>query len=737
MNPQMIFVFPPAASHLGENISSRFDFCLGGAYIISYLLEKGFRAQPFLAKNPVGITACAVAISRENPKVVGFTVYDANYCLCLLIAQAVKQINPAIIIVFGGPTPSVQAETILKNNSYVDICARHEGEETCFQLLTLLDSLNYNLKRAGDFLDSIKGISFRREELIIENPGREILTVNKDCLDFLDKYPSPYLSGILTSAGLGILTARGCDRHCIYCNCAIIAKRIIVRHSIQRVLDELIYIEKRFSATHKENVAIYDDTFTMDRNRALEICRKIIENKLKLSLVCITRCDTVDEELLDTMKETGFTSIGFSLESSVPHILRKIGKVQPPYTKNDENFLKEREFIEKFRKYTSYAKKIGIKNVFVSIIVGLPGESPEEGQQTVNFVRSLDKDIDYYAHNFFKVYPGTPIFYNHRKYGIKLEQEDNQIHYKTIHAYDTGKIHPAPKSNLEKDNIKKDKLNMKTLALSIPLHSSLKCFNKIVLCTDSINKELVFWLQSCLAVNGPVLHIYSNFEQAKEFHQRDEYSLRKYLSPSTFHMVYYRKEGENGVQLLIPLRIHKFGNPCGITIDLRDTKTGLISSSNELNPLHSLCMDEDMEDVLQLHSLLVDLTEKKKKGIEWWTHKLYPYFSGMCRWRKSCANCRILDTAIIDSNNNIKTCWKGMPVGKVGMPFQEIVKNLNELSLIKETERDCFHCDRQSACTKCIFPAPLSDERYCALKQGSDTGDTAELMQAFNFFKVL
>lgn len=737
MNPDIIFVFPPAALFSEEHVSAHFNMCLGSAYIISYLVQNGFIARAFLTNAPVNVGECAAQLLSEKPKVVGFTVYDMNYCLCQLIAHALKELDPNIIILFGGPTASVQAETILRNNDFVDICVRHEGEETCLELLSIMDNVNFDLKKALVFFETVKGITYRAAEHILKNPGRNTFLENGKVPGFLDNYPSPYLSGILDSAKPGIITARGCNQHCTYCNCAMMSKRLIATHSIDRVIEELDYISRKFEPGNVDNVVLYDDAFTLLPDRALEICKKIIENKIKITLGCITRCDKLNEELLTAMKEAGFRSIGFSLESAVPHILRKIGKVQHPDTKTDDNFEKEKEFIRKFKKYTSYAKKIGIEFVFTSIIIGLPGETLEEGRQTVNFIRSLEEKIDYYAHNVFKIYPGTPIYYNYVNHGIKLLKYDNQIHTKTVHNYDILKVPLAPKSHLEINSFAQDRVNMKTLALSPSKKSNLNYFNKIILRADVITRELISWLQKYLAVNGPLIQIYSNFDRAGQHHEDNEHTLKNNISPTTSYVSYYQTRKKDGVITLTPFRAHVPGKQCGLTIDIVNTKPGLSSSPPGVNPLQSICIDREREDALQLHHLLVSLSNKNNLVNDLVYSPVYPYFGSLCRWGKRSANCTTLETVIVDPDNNVKTCWNENSIGKVGMPFPDIVENLRSIRRTTENRRGCKNCNKRLVCVKCIFPGPLPGNEYCDLKRNFKTEETTESLRAFDFFKEL
>lgn len=731
----IIFVYPPFMMLWDAKAGRHFDWCLGSAYCISYLVQNGFRAEPFLTNEPVNVSEGVKQILAKNPKVVGFTVYDSNYRSSQLIARSLKKAAPGIIIVFGGPTPSVQSKPILKMNDFVDICVRHEGEETCLELLSLLDNVNFRMKKASGFLDKIKGITYRLDNVIRENPARDILLASRKVRNFLDKYPSPYLSGLLDSSKLGIITARGCNRNCTYCNCAIISKRIISTHSTDRVIEELDYISKKIGPAGLVN--IFDDAFTLLPGRALEICNKIIENKIKLPFSCTTRYDRVNEELLEKMKEAGFKTISFSLESAVPRLLRIIGKVRSPNTAVDPNFEKEKEFIEKFKKYTTYAKKIGIQAVNASIMIGLPTETQEEGQQTIDMIRSLGNCLNSYSHNIFQILPGTPVFFNHEELGMKLVKFDNQVHYRTIHPYDTGSIKPAPGSHLEEVAANQDRFCTRSLALCTSNKSAAGFFSIVILWADIISEDLVYWLQENLAVSGTLIQVYSNLDSVRRHHEDNQDKLYKYIAPTLFHPVFYQTAAKNGAITLNPSRMKVYDKQLGIRIKLVNTKNGLRYPGSPIDPLQTICIEKEKEDVLQLYRFLAHLADKDNAAEDLFNGPFIPYISGLCRWGKKTPNCQSLETVIVDSQNNVKTCWHGSPIGRVGMAFSELWENLQGMGQAVENERDCRICKKQHQCTGCLFPHPLLASEYCDLKKNGDTVESAELISTFDSFKEL
>ena len=692
--------------------------CLGGAYILSYLVRSGLSARYFLSGKPVSVGECAARLAAMKPGSVGFTVDRSNYRFCRLIAAALKKAAPGTVIIFGGVIPSLYPGMTLTNNVFVDICSRNESEETCLQLISRLDDANFDMKRAS--LEKVKGITYRIGADIFTTPDRNVILENSRVPGFLDKYPSPYLEGIADSPGMGIITARGCDRHCAFCICPVMSKGVVATHSIDRVIAELDVISTCMVRDKTPVIDIFDDTFTLLPGRALEICRRIMENKIKLPLACTTRCDRVDEELLAAMKEAGFKAIEFSLESAVPRLLRKIGKVRHPDTKEDPGFEKEREFVDKFKKYVVHAKKIGIENVYASIMTGLPTETPAEGRQTVNLLRSLGGRIDYYGHNVFRAYPGTPIFSHGEDCGPPP-------------SYDTGGVPLAPRSNVEIDGISRDKGSLKSLAFLLSLsnkenfRADRPYFNTVILLSDTVTKELILWLQENLALNGSLIQVYTSFEKAKQHYHLNEETFIAHGVPTNYRTGYYREYKDNGVITLMPFRTYLYEKQCGIPIDLVETGTGLSCSS-----FRSICIDKEKEDVLALHRCLTGLSFD-----HFFDTPVYPYMSSLCRWEKTLPNCRVLETVVVDAQNNVKTCWNGPPVGKVGMPLKEIMKNLKDMHREMDEKRGCAGCNKKSQCARCIFPQPLSVEEYCGLKKEFNTEEPAALIRTLDFIKEL
>jgi radical SAM superfamily enzyme YgiQ (UPF0313 family) len=733
-----MFVFPPAPSTL-KGAPTHFRMSLGSAYIIAYLQQHGYRCGQLEPDRVLSIPEAVNLVLARNPRIVGFTVYHPNFSACRLMALRIKAARPDIIIIFGGATPTVQAREVLRACPAVDICVVNAGEDTALEILSTLDDYDYRLDKAP--LDKIHGIVFRDEENYIQTPRRKPAPQWENKPDPLDKYPSPYLAGIVKSTIMGTVSARGCVNFCVFCNCTALCRRRVLTHSTDRLVQELDYIARRLYTSDINVVDIMDDAFTLFPERVMEICNKIIENKIKLPLVCITRCDYVNEEILDKLREAGFKSIGFSLESAVPRVLRMSGKLQPPRILPNDNFEKERDFLERFKKYTVYAKKIGFETVYSSIILGLPTETPEEGRETIRFIESMQNELDFYAHNSLKIFPGTPLFYSHKKYGYRLKPLGNGIHFRTVHPYDTTRIEapPKPLSTSQQFSIDKDNLNIKTMSLppsdnefeaNPPLH-----FENIIFLGDRITEELAVWVRDYLIVNGNFMQIYSGYEIARQHYEDDSGNLVRFSVPTNLYSGYYRTVTGNHSETLTPYRMHETGEYSGFRIQWHGVASAFSDPPAAMNPMQVLCVEKTTADALRLYDELKRFSRAVREMEQLEDLPVPPYFSALCRWRSGSANCRTLQTVIVDAGHNIRTCWNGEPVGKVGMPLERIYRSLRSLEKEITRRRNCGSCHRQPDCSACLFPHPLEEQDYCRLRKDFTTEIPAGIILNIEGFK--
>ncbi len=673
---------------------------------------------------------CVREIVSRKPKIVGISVMDANYAKCMLMAEALKQANPSLILVVGGPTPTVSYRYILENVPSVDVCVRGEGEEVFYQLLQALSLADFHVHKAN--LTGIQGIAYGDGDDIRVNEPAHILLKNKEVRHYLDKYPSPYLTGSLPASAAehaGVVTARGCNQNCVYCNCSILYKNHVYTHSIDRVLEELDFIGKN---SPSKSADIFDDAFTLFPKRAEKICRGIIENAIRLRLSCLTRCDQLSEGLLDLMKEAGFQMVSFSLESAVPRILRVIGKNHPPEDVPTDGLEKEIHFIKNAKEMAKYAKKIGMK-VIVSIISGLPTETRAEAEETIRYLQELT--FDRYNHNYLQILGGTPISRNYEKYGYRLERiSKNQIRPRILRPLDLSGLRPGRLSVQENDFHQSEMDQFKILGLLTKRSIRKPFFDNAIVQADVLSKEVIGWLRNNLALGGTILQIFSGPEK---FREKRDFSLKMLLdhgAPSNRLVCYHVNENDNGGSWTWSRGKYLFYE--GASIEVHGSRRALSRLQTESESrAHVLAMDWTREDAAAVGHLLEQFDSVDSCLDHLMDGNSYPLFVGLCRWIGKEANCNRLETALVDRENRIRLCWGGEPLGVVPDSAEKIFENLEKLRAAQHKERGCAHCPAKENCPMCCFPNPLAVEDYCDFVKNRDVLGKAGIFRAYYTFE--
>lgn len=122
-------------------------------------------------------------------------------------------------------------------------------------------------------------------------------------------------------------------------------------------------------------IHITNDSFTQNIERVKEVCREIIQRKLKFpwSLINGIRVNLVDEEFFRLVKAAGCWQSGFGIETGDIRVLKSINK---------------QTTLAQVKRAINLAEKAGI-NTFGFFIFGLSGETEKSMQRTVEFAKSL------------------------------------------------------------------------------------------------------------------------------------------------------------------------------------------------------------------------------------------------------------------------------------------------------------------------------------------------------------
>lgn len=240
-------------------------------------------------------------------------------------------------------------------------------------------------------LRGIKGIAWRNGQEIMLNFPRPFVADLDDMpipmheLLPLQSYRMPYIKGPFTF----IVTSRGCPAGCTYC-----IKHVSYQYST-RIRSPKLIMEEMWALKKLgiNNIHMYADLFTVNRDQVIELCKLMIEENIQLKWTCNSRVDFVDEEMLTLMGKAGCRLISWGIESGNEQILKHARKGAYP---------------DKAERALRWAKKAGIMN-WGYFIIGLPGETEDTIQETIAFAKKLPLDIALF--HVAAPYPGTPFFF--------------------------------------------------------------------------------------------------------------------------------------------------------------------------------------------------------------------------------------------------------------------------------------------------------------------------------------
>lgn len=305
-------------------------------------------------------------IKEYNPDAVGLTTMTFTLIDVLNIAKIAKEINHQIKIVLGGPHIDIYPEETM-NQSFIDYLVLGEGEKPFKELL---DNINYI-----DRLYNTKGIVFRDGKEVV-NTGRRELNQNLDSLPFPARHLTLYqkYSSVLSKAQpiTTMITSRGCPFKCLFCDRPHLGKIFRARSS-KNVVDEMEECRKMGI----KEIFIYDDTFTVNRQRIIDICSEIQKRHLDINWDVRARVDTVDEELLKKMKDSGCQRIHYGVEAGTQKIL---------------NVLRKGITLKQVKKAFELSKRVGLETL-AYFMIGSPTETKEDILTTIRFAKKIKPDF--------------------------------------------------------------------------------------------------------------------------------------------------------------------------------------------------------------------------------------------------------------------------------------------------------------------------------------------------------
>ncbi len=409
---------------------------LGLAYLGAVTLERGDECKIYDAD--IETQPFDEFLRDYRPDIVGITANTPQVKQAWRTAQEIKDVLPGTPVVIGGPHPSVLSEESAIRPE-IDIVARGEGEAIWVELLDQLAGLKVQNPSftAKEWLaphspiNDIFGITFRT------NNGKMIVRPEHPAIDDLDTLPwpaynlfkmdgytnlQPATDAIDGARSFSVMTSRGCPYRCTFCSQSIMPQKWRCR-SAKSVADEWEHLVNDLGA---QEIGVLDDSANIRVDRLHELADELIRRKINhvpWIFVNGIRGNLATVELLGHLKEAGLKRTAFGVESGDPDILMSIDK---------------RIDHDTIRQAFANAKKVGLETIGF-FIIGLPGETEETMEKTIQFAIELDPMIANFS--MMTPYPGTKVYEIVKRKGRMLVHDwDDYVFFDGKARYEMGEM---------------------------------------------------------------------------------------------------------------------------------------------------------------------------------------------------------------------------------------------------------------------------------------------------------
>lgn len=380
-------IYPAIPFEEGERFPTRtLSPPLGILYIASYLREKGIDVE-IVDQNGERISNEEVVkrVVRKSPVLIGFSVVAWQARGAVELSKIIREKLPNVHIVFGGIHVTLNPIRMMQKYPHIDSIITGEGEQATLNLLRALQT--------NRSLQDVPGIYYRKNGMIKIGAPRRLIS-------HLDELPFPardlvnmnwygQIEGLRFPRMTTILSSRGCPYACSFCCLVSFSERKWRARSPENIVNE---IEELLSLGYKM-IFFVDDNFTMRQKRIRRICQLIKRRRLDFDWFFEGRVDQINYEVARNAVKSGCKIIYLGIESANQKCLDYYNKRTTP---------------QMAQQAVVTARRAGTDIVLGTFIVGAPGETVQEVQNTIDFAMKLD--IDFPQFNTLGALVGTKIW---------------------------------------------------------------------------------------------------------------------------------------------------------------------------------------------------------------------------------------------------------------------------------------------------------------------------------------
>lgn len=360
---------------------------VGLGWINATLRESGFDSS---LANLSGVTWSRVGalLARERPDLVGITLYTFNRHAGLRLAAMARRANPECVVIVGGPHATHVGQSILRHYADVTAVAMGEGE------MTMLEAARAISKKSA--LADVRGLLVRNEVGEPVSTGARETVADLDTLAVPARHYSGHYLDPQTESSF-IITSRGCPARCTFCNTPDFWGTRMRFRSPENMIAEIRHLKEKLGIVY---VSIRDDTFTVNKRRVIDFCRRLISERIDIMWNCQSRVNAIDEERLAWMRRAGCDHIQYGIESGSPPMLSMLAKDIT---------------IDQVRSAAAATRKVGL-TLSIYLISGVPGETEADFAATAALLSEIRPHDGLVAP--LAVFPGTHIYDDLKRDGV-------------------------------------------------------------------------------------------------------------------------------------------------------------------------------------------------------------------------------------------------------------------------------------------------------------------------------
>ncbi len=397
MNSNFLFIWADSGlSTKSNHVNAPYHFVHLGE-IIDYI-EKNIKEEIDILDIEAEQTEFQDIMSKiinNNYKAIAFYINTENLQNTIKLHEYIKEILPECKTIAYGEMP-IYLPKFFKKTNFDAIVSRE-----CDQEIAILDFFKYSLKMIQE--NDMRGVVLIRNKQLLNCKKGEFLEAKEWGYTNVSKALIKKYFEMEKKQQVVITIARGCPYNCPYCNAVLYYGKKERRRDAKDIV-------KYINSLEYEYFKFFAPDFTLNEEKAMELCQELINNKKKIKWSCTTRPDLLkNEELIKMMAESGCYKIAIGIESVEDEDLKSINKRY-----DSEVIVKG---IKLLQKYNIEYKAL--------VMFGVPNQTKEGIKYTLNFLNKYNVNIRPTAY--------TPFYeMNHNMNEEQISKYDKRTYYEGI-----------------------------------------------------------------------------------------------------------------------------------------------------------------------------------------------------------------------------------------------------------------------------------------------------------------